>query len=190
MRTCLRCGACLPESEFAWSNKAKGEHRNRCKPCHADVSREWRKVNPVKVAAQKKRYENRHMEKVRERKRITAAHLRTLHLDEVRKYQREWIKTPQAKAYRKAWRQTPTGRATNRRGAIAHSYGCEVKEWWSSLVDPQCFYCDSPATEVEHVVPVSKGGTHELSNLVPACRPCNRRKGTKSFDEFVDSLAS
>ena len=60
-----------------------------------------------------------------------------------------------------------------------HYYGRAVAEWWTSLVDPSCVYCGDPAVEIDHVVPVVKGGTHELSNLVPACRPCNRSKGAK-----------
>ncbi len=36
------------------------------------------------------------------------------------------------------------------------------------------------AWEVEHSIPLSKGGTHRLNNLYPACISCNRSKGTKS----------
>lgn len=45
-----------------------------------------------------------------------------------------------------------------------------------------CFYCGKPAAfglvqlEVEHVVPVSRGGTNEPWNLVAACRECNAGK--------------
>ena len=31
-------------------------------------------------------------------------------------------------------------------------------------------------TELEHVIPRSKGGSHCLANIVPACRSCNRSK--------------
>lgn len=34
------------------------------------------------------------------------------------------------------------------------------------------------AWEIEHSVPVSKGGTDHLNNLYAACIPCNRSKGT------------
>lgn len=190
MRTCLRCGACLPESEFAWSNKAAGERRNRCKPCHAAVTKEWRIANPEMRKAQKARYAARYPEKVREHSRHAATRARELHREELREYQRDWIKTPQAKASRRAWRQTPKGRATNRRGALQHSYGAEVKEWWSSLNEPRCFYCTEPATQIDHIVPVSRGGTHDLVNLVPACKPCNCRKGTKDALEFVERMVS
>ena len=46
---------------------------------------------------------------------------------------------------------------------------------------PQCVYCEiAVATEVDHIVPLSKGGTNEFENLVPACRPCNTKKSNGS----------
>lgn len=46
-----------------------------------------------------------------------------------------------------------------------------------------CAYCRTSLTtatlEMDHVIPISKGGTNWPSNLVPACRPCNRRKSDK-----------
>ena len=40
-----------------------------------------------------------------------------------------------------------------------------------------CHYCGRPANEVDHRMPLALGGTDAMSNLVAACRPCNRRKG-------------
>lgn len=39
-----------------------------------------------------------------------------------------------------------------------------------------CRSCDGPF-ELDHVVPVSMGGSSRMSNLVVACRRCNQRKG-------------
>lgn len=39
-----------------------------------------------------------------------------------------------------------------------------------------CVYCGDVATQVDHVIPRSQGGTSELVNLVPCCQPCNRDK--------------
>lgn len=33
------------------------------------------------------------------------------------------------------------------------------------------------ALTVDHLIPLSRGGTHKRSNLVPACRDCNQQKG-------------
>jgi 5-methylcytosine-specific restriction endonuclease McrA len=40
-----------------------------------------------------------------------------------------------------------------------------------------CEYCrEQPARRVDHVVPVSKGGTSDRENLKAACVPCNDDK--------------
>ena len=43
-----------------------------------------------------------------------------------------------------------------------------------------CVYCGVSGTEaeleVDHVHPVSKGGSHHIGNLVTACRNCNQKK--------------
>ncbi|NEO28672.1 MAG: HNH endonuclease [Kamptonema sp. SIO4C4] len=54
----------------------------------------------------------------------------------------------------------------------------------------RCGYCLSPQhlvmarLEIEHILPLSKGGTNEESNLWLACPLCNRVKGEKT--EEVD----
>lgn len=59
--------------------------------------------------------------------------------------------------------------------------------WWQKLraavlaAEPLCRYCQAdgrvtPASEVDHVVPLSKGGGDDWENLAPTCRPCHQRK--------------
>ncbi len=53
-----------------------------------------------------------------------------------------------------------------------------------------CFYCGTNYMNpfetfiIEHVVPLSRGGTNEIENLVPACEYCNEAKGTLFLDEW------
>ncbi len=42
----------------------------------------------------------------------------------------------------------------------------------------KCTYCDADADTTDHIIPRSVGGTNDPGNLVPACKPCNSRKGT------------
>lgn len=53
------------------------------------------------------------------------------------------------------------------------------------LMSQPCAYCLGPACEIDHVVPISKGGTHTLDNVVSACRSCNAKKSNKSLLAFL-----
>jgi len=41
-------------------------------------------------------------------------------------------------------------------------------------------------TQVDHVVPSSKGGSDSPANLVPSCKICNRKKGKKDYLDFIE----
>jgi hypothetical protein len=46
----------------------------------------------------------------------------------------------------------------------------------------RCRWCGSPYDlELDHIVPFSKGGACDLSNLQTLCSDCNKRKGAKEF---------
>lgn len=53
--------------------------------------------------------------------------------------------------------------------------------------DYTCQYCGARGGQLEcdHVVPVSRGGSHALANLATACKPCNRSKRAKTPDEWL-----
>jgi 5-methylcytosine-specific restriction endonuclease McrA len=55
------------------------------------------------------------------------------------------------------------------------------------LYDFRCAYCGKVFTknrlEVEHILPVSKGGRSSWKNTVPACRSCNSRKSNRTPEE-------
>jgi len=39
--------------------------------------------------------------------------------------------------------------------------------------------------QIDHILPVSRGGTSDLVNLQILCKPCNKRKGNKLPGEYV-----
>lgn len=49
-----------------------------------------------------------------------------------------------------------------------------------------CLYCDRPYTTLDHIVPVSRGGSTRRSNLGPACVSCNSRKRDMDVHDFID----
>jgi hypothetical protein len=50
----------------------------------------------------------------------------------------------------------------------------------------KCKYCgkklDSAIADIDHVIPLKKGGTNDISNLVAACPLCNIRKADKLIE--------
>lgn len=47
--------------------------------------------------------------------------------------------------------------------------------------DPRCHWCraelELEASTVDHVIPLSRGGSNRDDNVVLACQPCNQRRG-------------
>lgn len=62
------------------------------------------------------------------------------------------------------------------------------KEWEQIKEDYfyRCAYCNEKKPLVkDHIVPVSRGGTNDYRNIVPACKECNGKKGDKSLLRFM-----
>ena len=59
-------------------------------------------------------------------------------------------------------------------------------------LDGRCAYCGCEILlkemQVDHMKPLANGGEDMESNMFPACRSCNHRKGTESLESFRDSV--
>lgn len=50
-----------------------------------------------------------------------------------------------------------------------------------------CVYCGAEdPTDMDHIVPLSKGGLHVKGNVLPACRECNSSKRVRPFHVFCE----
>jgi 5-methylcytosine-specific restriction endonuclease McrA len=79
--------------------------------------------------------------------------------------------------------------ASAKRRAIKESNGIFVisKKELKALYESDCFYCGSKGKiELDHVLPIIKGGRHSIGNLVAACQSCNRSKGAKLLVEWIN----
>lgn len=50
----------------------------------------------------------------------------------------------------------------------------------------QCVYCyaTSGPFELDHIIPLCRGGSNAMGNLATACASCNRAKGSLTFHEW------
>ncbi len=48
-----------------------------------------------------------------------------------------------------------------------------------------CAYCGAGGSlQEDHCTPLKRGGANDISNIAPACPPCNLRKHTLTEDEY------
>ena len=94
-------------------------------------------------------------------------------------------------AKNRAWGKTEHGRFVKNeahrkryaREKFSNEVGNHSQEEWIKLLERfkgKCAYCgSSKKIEVDHIIPISKGGDNKISNIQPLCRSCNSRKKDK-----------
>lgn len=160
-----------------------------CRTCRREQKRRWARKNPDQHR------ENFHVwyrkgdnsERVREKSRLYYS----THSEQERERARRWAKANPEKNREKC----------RRRRALKSS---QIGLWDSdSFIERQlwlyqegcCFYCQYPISHpslltrdfhLDHCVPLSKKGLHDVRNVVLACIPCNLHKREKTAEEFLE----
>jgi 5-methylcytosine-specific restriction endonuclease McrA len=64
-----------------------------------------------------------------------------------------------------------------------------VTEWMEVLDyhDWHCAYCKGEYTDMDHVIPILRGGGTTSTNVVPACGKCNSSKNALEAVDFLES---
>jgi 5-methylcytosine-specific restriction endonuclease McrA len=96
------------------------------------------------------------------------------------------------------WRQRNPGRqaqynATRRARKNGNGGTHTFAQWLAKCdeFDQRCAYCgEAKSLTRDHRIPISRGGTNDIDNIVPACALCNSRKRAKTEDEFRRLLAA
>lgn len=83
--------------------------------------------------------------------------------------------------------------SANRRARELGAEGAHTEQEWQAVQAQYrhcCAYCgaDGKMTR-DHRIPLTRGGTNWIDNIVPACASCNNRKRTRTDAEFIAILA-
>ena len=110
--------------------------------------------------------------------------------ERIRSQNRKWHKERYAndETYRAMERQRSRLREA---GKVSTGY-ITPKEWQSILNEfgNSCAYCGATKDiTMDHIVPLSAGGTNTVKNIVPACRRCNCSKGAKNVTKWYTAQA-
>ena len=75
---------------------------------------------------------------------------------------------------------------SNNRRTKESEAGISLSEWIDIIRDNnhKCVYCGDKYESMDHVVPVSSNGRTTKENVVPCCKSCNSRKGSKPLDDL------
>lgn len=82
------------------------------------------------------------------------------------------------------------GRTSRRTDALklAKERGTHTAQEWYALcrqADNRCAYCrEYGRMGKDHVIPITRGGSDSIDNIVPACRSCNSAKNQLTADEY------
>lgn len=212
-KLCSACGCELPLSAFYRKSDTRDGRHCHCKECKKARDREYYEANQSRLKAQAKRYREENADSKREVARIyyqankerIKARVRQRAKQDPERKRAEDQAYYQANRDRiieqsKQWRlDNPERRrlqarleASKRRAVIRSAEGSYTADDIEQMYLDQnglCAYCEcelSGEYEIDHVIPLSRGGHNDVTNIAVACPPCNRSKFTKTAEEFMD----
>jgi 5-methylcytosine-specific restriction endonuclease McrA len=156
---CEQCGV-----EFSrYRGNIKCQHNYCSQKCHG-LSRRGRRISPETEFKPGQVARNKGMGMTPEQKK-----------ERRREVCRRFNNKPERKAYMKNY-DIRFGR---------YSIDAAYWHWLCEQLDNRCQYCGHqfPARklEIDHIIPVSKGGTSSRENIQPLCRSCNSKKRDAYF---------
>lgn len=203
-QACTTCGIEKPLTEFNWANRALGKRQKMCRECFRVYNAARYAADPDRFKKAANEYRLEHLEEVQRKKREAywrdpeASRAAGRKNSAVQNAKRKDIKIAWARAKRAAnpdqWRaaqreayaKNPDAHREKAHRHRARKRGLAIGDVSPELLQQKlaywggnCWMCGETASEWDHVKPLSKGGSHCLANLRPACRSCNAQKQAK-----------
>lgn len=187
MKICTKCGVNKPDIEY------KSPHL-QCNDCiHIRVNK-WKKDHKAQHLKQVKEWKKNNRQRVRDNSKKNYL----LNKDSISSYMSQWHRDHPGKKRewtKKYFENNPLKAreyTASRRARVNNNGGSYIADELKLLFDACggiCLCCgkEKPLT-ADHIVPISKGGSNEISNIQPLCQECNSRKGTKVIDYRVEVL--
>jgi 5-methylcytosine-specific restriction endonuclease McrA len=164
-RACIKCKVVKPFSEFHRNIRTSEGINNECKIC--------------KNARSKQRYQT-HGELLKNQMAFQRAN-NYEHRLEIERASRARRKDSQ--------RPLKNARQQIRNRLISGAkYELKTKEI-AKLYTQACYNCNvTENLSIDHIIPLSRGGSHSIGNLLTLCRQCNSSKGSKLMMEWRRDL--
>ena len=150
--------------------------------------RKWRAANKGKLSECKRKWRLKNPQKHKE----TQARYTRKHPEKCKEYQvknRDRRNAQMREKYANGDRERRVAHMENRRAKLSGGK-VTTKAWREVLArfDGRCAYCfaETDRPTMDHIVPLSRGGKHEASNVAPACGPCNSSKNAKPLVQWLD----
>lgn len=207
------CDTCFRQKEHGRQKTYYQEHIQEKREKGKEYSRQYRKENPEKIAAlnQKnywkdpearrevsRQYRKNHPEWRRETHRKWREAHPGYYAESSSKYyyqnreQRRELLNARNRDYSKLpkYRENKRKNLVAYRARLAHAPGEWTVEQFKALCDELdwcCYYCGEQVEKmtVDHAIPLSRGGSNDITNIIPACGPCNYSKQDKTVEEFL-----
>ena len=172
MKTCRTCLLELPLEQFGSDKTRKDAKCVYCKQCFKKRQKDNYHKNRDKWLANNQRWKSQNRER----------YLKS----QAKYYQKNKALVKQRISKWNARHKSQLVNYNNKRRITLESNKFLVFEKdIRKILNQPCFYCKTtPATTIDHIIPVAKGGRHSVGNLIGACRPCNSSKKTKTIMEF------
>jgi len=185
---CPGCKNTKPYSEFQKHKNRPDGLQSWCKECFAKKELSYKeRRKELRTTPQHKAYVKEYMEKTG-KELIKKYKKSEKYKATILKYGRSVSGKESSKRYRQSenGKRSQQVRHERRRAALANAEGAFSIPEWKLVVKEYnnlCAYCNTKNEnlQIDHVVPLSRGGRNSIDNIVPACGSCNSSKRDKTL---------